>query len=86
MEFHYATRLQGIRRRGGTVQVDANLPLPLAAALDLEPGETVTWKVLDRTHWLWVRWPERKQLKGQAAPRRRKSRRKASRRRQEDRP
>ena len=81
MEFHYATRLQGIRRRGGTVQVDANLRLPLAAALDLEPGETVTWKVLDRTHWLWVRWPERQQLQGQAAPRRKRSRR-----RQEDRP
>src|SRR6516225_6598379 len=78
MEFHYATPLQGIRRRGGTVQVDANLPLPLAAALDLEPGETVIWKVLDRTHWLWVRWPERQQLQGQAAPRRKRSRRSPS--------
>ncbi len=81
MEFHYVTRLQGIRRRGGTVQLYANLPLPLATALDLEPGETVTWKVLDRTHLLLVRLPERKQLKGQAAPRR-----KQSRRRQEERP
>ena len=80
MEFHYVTRLQGIRRRGGTVQVYANLPLPWAAALDSEPGETVTWKVLDWTHLLLVRLPERKQLKGQAAPRRKKSRR------QEDRP
>ena len=68
MENHYVTRLQGIRRRGGTVQVYANLPLPLAAALDLEPGEKVTWKVLDRTHLLLVRLPERKKLKGQAAP------------------
>ena len=75
MEFHYVTRLQGIRRQGGTAQVYANLPLPLATALDLEPGETVTWKVLDRTHLLLVRLPERKQLKGQAAPRRKKSRR-----------
>jgi len=81
MEYHYLTRLQGIRRRGGTVQLYANLPLPLAAALDLEPGETVTWKVLDRTHLLLVRLPERKQLKGQAAPRRKKSGQ-----RQEDRP
>jgi len=37
--------------------------------------------VLDRTHWLLVRLPERKQLKGQAAPRRKKSGQ-----RQEDRP
>jgi len=68
MEYHYVTRLQGIRRRGGTVQVYANLPLPLAAALDLEPGETVTWKVLDRTHLLLVRLPERKPLQGVARP------------------
>jgi len=69
MESHYVTRLQGIRRQGGSVQVYANLPLPLAAALDVEPGETVTWKVLDRTHLLLVRLPERKKLKGQAVPR-----------------
>ena len=68
MEYHYVTRLQGIRRRGGTVQLYANLPLPLAAALDLEPGETVTWKVLDRTRLLLVRLPERKQLPSVARP------------------
>jgi hypothetical protein len=50
------------------VQVYANLPLPLAAALDLEPGEKVTWKVLGRTHLLLLRLPERKKLKGQAVP------------------
>jgi len=68
LEDHYLTRLQGIRRQGGTVQVYANIPLPLASALDLEPGETVTWKVADRTHLLLVRLPERKQLKGVALP------------------
>jgi len=68
LENHYVTRLQGIRRQGGTVQVYANIPLPLASALDLESGESVTWKVLDRTHLLLVRLPERKQLKGAAAP------------------
>ena len=46
LEDHYPTRLQGIRRQGGTVQVYANIPLPLASALDLEAGETVTWKVV----------------------------------------
>jgi hypothetical protein len=75
MEYHYVTRLQGIRRRGGTVQLYANLPLPLAAALDLEPGETVTWKVVDRTHLLLVRLPERKQLQGVARPSGEKKRR-----------
>ena len=68
LEEHYTTRLQGIRRQGGTVQVYANLPLPLASALDLEPGETVTWKVVDRTHLLLVRLPDRKPLTGVARP------------------
>ena len=68
LDDHSATRLQGIRRQGGRVQVYANIPLPLASALDLEPGETVTWKVLDRTHLLLVRLPELKPLSGVARP------------------
>lgn len=68
LDDHYTTRLQGIRRQGGTVQVYANIPLPLASALDLEPGETVTWKVADRTHLVLVRLPERKALHGVARP------------------
>ncbi len=62
----YPTRLQGIRRQGGTVQVYANIPLPLASAMDLEAGETVTWKVVDRTHLLLVRLPAQNTLKGAA--------------------
>jgi antitoxin component of MazEF toxin-antitoxin module len=68
LEDHFRTRLQGIRRQGGTVQVYANIPLPLASALDLQPGEMVTWKVVDRTHLLLVRLPERKQLPDVARP------------------
>jgi antitoxin component of MazEF toxin-antitoxin module len=68
LEEHYSTLLQGIRRQGGTVQVYANIPLPLASALDLQPGETVTWKVVDRTHLLLVRLPDRKPLTGVARP------------------
>src|SRR6516164_7076523 len=68
LEDHYPTPLQGIRRPGGTVQVYANLPLPLASALDREAGETVTGKGVDRTPLLWVRWPERKPLPGVARP------------------
>ena len=75
MDSQYVTRLQGIRRRSGTVQLYANVPLPLAAALDLEPGETVTWKVVDRTHLLLVRLPERKPVPGLGGGRRRKARR-----------
>ena len=85
LENHYVTRLQGIRRQGGTVQVYANIPLPLASALDLESGETVTWKVLDRTHLLFVRLPERKQLQGEAVPQH-PARKRAARRTREQRP
>ena len=75
MDPQYVTRLQGIRRRSGTVQLYANVPLPLAAALDLEAGETVTWKVVDRTHLLLVRLPERKPVPGLAGGRGKKARR-----------
>ena len=68
LEEHYTTLLQGIRRQGGTVQVYANIPLPLASALDLQPGETVTWKVVDRTHLLLVRLPDRKPRTAVARP------------------
>ena len=50
------------------MQVYANIPLPLASALDLEAGETVTWKVANRTHLLLVRLPERKPLPSVARP------------------
>jgi hypothetical protein len=63
-EDHYPTRLQGIHRQGGR-----------ASALDLEAGETVTWKVVDRTHLLLVRLPERKPLQGVARPSGQKPRR-----------
>ena len=53
MQNHYVTRLQGIRRQRGSVQVHANLPC--AWLLDVEPGEKVTWKALDRTHLRLVR-------------------------------
>jgi len=59
----------------GCVSVLTNFySAPLPPRTKVEAGETVTWKVLDRTHWLWVRLPQRKPLKGQAVPGRKKSR------------
>ena len=49
----YLTKVQAIRRKGGIVQCYVNLPLPLAAAIDLEPGEMVEWKV-DHRYKLWL--------------------------------
>ena len=42
---NYPTKVQAIRRQKAVSQCYVNLPLPLAAAIDIEPGEIVEWKV-----------------------------------------
>ena len=40
--------VQVIRSKGQAPRFYVNIPLPLAAALDLEAGEEVQWQLLDR--------------------------------------
>jgi hypothetical protein len=42
---NYPTKVQAIRRQKAASQCYVNLPLPLAAAIDIVPGEIVEWKV-----------------------------------------
>ena len=42
---NYPTKVQAIRRQKALSQCYINLPLPLAAAIDIQPGEIVEWKV-----------------------------------------
>ena len=42
---NYPTKVQAIRRQKAVSQCYVNLPLPLAAAIDIQPGEIVEWKV-----------------------------------------
>ncbi len=49
----YLTKIQAIRRKKAPPQCYVNLPLPLAAAIDIEPGEMVEWKV-DTRYKLWL--------------------------------
>ena len=49
----YLTKIQAIRRKKGISQCYVNLPLPLAAAIDIEPGEMVEWKI-DTRYKLWL--------------------------------
>jgi len=49
----YSTKIQAIRRKKAVSQCYVNLPLPLAAAIDIEPGEIVQWKV-DSRYKLWL--------------------------------
>jgi hypothetical protein len=51
----YPLKVQGIRRRGRTPTLYVYFPLPLAAAIGMEAGETVQWELLDRRELRLVR-------------------------------
>ena len=42
-------KVQAIRAKKQPPRFYVNIPLPLAAALDLEAGEEVQWQLLERT-------------------------------------
>jgi len=45
---HYPITVQAIRSKGCNPRLYVYVPLPLAAAIGLEPGEKVQWTLLDR--------------------------------------
>ena len=49
MQAQYVMKVQVIRSKKQPPRVYVNIPLPLAAALDLEAGEEVQWQLLKRT-------------------------------------
>jgi len=48
MQAKYSIKVQVIRSRKQAPRFYVNMPLPLAAALDLEAGEEVQWQLLGR--------------------------------------
>ena len=48
MQAEYIMRVQVIRSKGQAPRFYVNIPLPLAAALDIEAGEQVQWQLLER--------------------------------------
>ena len=44
----YTLKVQAIRPKGQTPKLYVYFPIPLAAAIGLEPGEEVQWELLDR--------------------------------------
>jgi hypothetical protein len=44
----YSLKVQAIRPKGQTPKLYVYFPIPLAAAIELEPGEEVEWELLDR--------------------------------------
>jgi hypothetical protein len=66
----YPLRVQGIRRRGRTPTLYVYFPLPLAAAIGLEVGETVQWELLDRGELHLIRvQPSAPRARGRSSPR-----------------
>ena len=45
----YVMKVQVIRSRGRPPRFFVNLPLPLAAALDVQAGEWVQWQLIGRS-------------------------------------
>ena len=48
MQTKYALKIQAIRSKRQQPRLYVYFPLPLAAAIGMEPGEEVQWELLDR--------------------------------------
>ena len=48
MQAEYPIKVQEIRSKGQAPRYYVSIPLPLAAALELEAGESVQWQLLSR--------------------------------------
>jgi len=59
MQAKYAIKVQAIRSKRQAPRFYVNFPLPLAAAIGLQAGETVEWELLSRGELHLVR-PEAK--------------------------
>ena len=66
MQAEFEMKVQMIRSKGRATRLFVNVPLPLAAALDLQAGERVRWQVLARSELRLIRLeppPTKKTLK-----------------------
>jgi hypothetical protein len=66
MQAEFEMKVQVIRSQGRATRLFVNVPLPLAAALDLQAGERVRWQLLARSELRLIRLeppPTKKRLK-----------------------
>jgi hypothetical protein len=66
MQAEYEMKVQMIRSKGRATRLFVNVPMPLAAALDLQAGERVRWQLLARAELRLIRLeptPTKKRLK-----------------------
>lgn len=55
MQAEYEMKMQVIRSQGRACRLFVNIPMPLAAALDIQAGERVRWQLLGRSELRLVR-------------------------------
>lgn len=55
MQAEYEMKVQVIRSQDRAARLFVNIPMPLAAALDLQAGERIRWQVLGRSNLRLVR-------------------------------
>jgi len=55
MQAEFEMKVQVIRSQGRATRLFVNVPLPLAAALDLQAGERVRWQLLTRSDLRLIR-------------------------------
>ena len=55
MQVEFEMKIQVIRSQGRTSRLFVNIPLALAAALDIQSGERVRWQLLGRSELRLVR-------------------------------
>jgi hypothetical protein len=55
MQAEFEMKMQVIRTQGRAFRLFVNIPMPLAAALDIQAGERVRWQLLGRSELRLVR-------------------------------
>ena len=55
MQAEFEMKVQVIRSQGRATRLFVNVPLPLAAALDMQAGERVRWQLLARSELRLIR-------------------------------
>lgn len=64
MQAEYIMKVQVIRSKRQPPRFYVNIPLPLAAALDLQAGEAVQWQLLERSDLRLRRLTAKKPARG----------------------
>lgn len=55
MQAEYEIKMQMIKSKGRANRLFVNIPMPLAAALDLQAGERLRWQLISRDNLRLVR-------------------------------